>query len=376
MFWQHEYEREASAMTLPSTFQLDLPENGLLGSILLRFTGTQAMGYGQGAADWRIIDKLTKFVILANGATIIKSLTGLQAQALSVLDQGVMPPSVWQNYATNMQTEYVLINFGRKLYDRDYGLDLARFKNIELQITNDAAAASFSDITVSIMAIYLRDAPAGNFKGYMRSEEWRSWTTVMDETKYLDLPTEHILRRVLFQAIPELDADFVGKTGMNNLMDDIEFSLDTGVMRVHKGGIDDLMRMNYYDLGAVLFATGSAYQLADDGIDISLGFVLGGAWGSGSQDGAVAATNTTLETGRDSYTQKSETYEVDHPVGFLFAGITPFLCAQIRFDYDPDPATWLDPNARKTVECNIHTRSHADADAGRNAVVLDRLVRY
>jgi len=375
MFWQREYVRENIAMTLNGTYKLDLPEHGLLGSLLLRVTGSEATGYGQNGGDWRIVDEISKITILLNGATICKSLTGYEAQALAAHDQGVLSIGRWQNYATNMQSEYFLINFGRFLFDVEVGLDLAKFNNVELQIENTATASDFSDLTVSVLGYYLRDAPLATFGGYMRSEEWRTWTTVADETKYNDLPTEHLLRRILLQAIPAVDSDYVEKTNMANLMDDIELSLDTGVIRVFKGGIDDLMRENYYDNGKLFAAAGNSYMSADKGIDVSLGYVLGGAWGQGSQDGAVGATIACMETGRTSFTQKAETYEADHPIGWVFSGIAPYLTAYFRFDYDFNPLSWLDPERRKTVKLDIHTRNHADAVSGRNAIVLDRFVR-
>jgi len=375
MFWQREYVRENVSMDLNGTYKLDLPEHGLLGSLLLRITGSEASGYGQSGGDWRIVDEISKITVLLNGATICKSLTGYQAQALAAHDQGVIPPGHWQNYATNMQSEYFLINFGRWLFDLEVGLDLAKFNNVELQVENTATASDFSDLTISVLGYYLRDAGAGGFAGYMRSEEWRSWTTVADETKYNDLPTEYILRRILLQAIPAVDSDNVEKTNMANLMDDIELSLDTGVIRVFKGGIDDLMRENFLDTGKLYIVAGNSYMTADKGIDVSLGYVLGGAWGAGSADGAGAGTVATMETGRTSFTQKAETYEADSPIGWLFAGMSPFLTALFRFDWDYNPATWLDPDRRKTVKLDIHTRNSSSAADGRNAIVLDRFVR-
>jgi hypothetical protein len=374
MFWQREYVRENIAMALNSTYKLDLPEHGLLGSLLLRITGTQIAGYGLAAADWRIVDKISKVTILLNGATICKSLTGYEAQALATHDQGVMSPSQWKNYHTNMQAEYLLINFGRHLFDTGVGLDLSRFNNVELQVENTAAGTDFTDLTISVLGYYLRDAPADSFAGFMRSEEWRAWTTAADQTQYNDLPVEHLLRRILVQAIPALDASFVEKTGLHNLMDDIELSLDTGVIRVWKGGLDDLIRENYLDTGKLFLATGSAYKTAEKGLDVSLGVVVGGAWGATAMAAAGAATIPQFEADRSSSTQKPMAYEADSPIGFMFAGIAPFSTGVFRFDYDPDPATWLDPAMRKTVKLDIHTRNHADAASGRNAIILDRFV--
>lgn len=374
MFLQHEYVREGASMTLTDTYKLDLPEHGLLSSLLIRVSGNQLTAYGQGAHDWRIVDEISKIAVLLNGATICKSLTGYQAQALAFYDQGVLPPGDWRNYASNTQFEYFLINFGRYLGDTELGLDLSKFANVELQITNTATASDFTSLSVSVQGIYLRGSDAGQFKGYMRTEEWRSWTTVSDETKYNDLPVEHRIRRILLQAIPDQDSDFVNETNMANLMDDVELSLDTGQIRVFKGGIDDLMRSNYLATGKPVIVGGQTYMLADDGIDVGVGRVIGYVGGAVSKDGSGSATIPTLAADELNGTLKPETYEGDNPINVLAIGFAPFYTAQFDFDLGWDVNNWLDPNSRKTVKLDIHTRSGAAYADGRNAIVLDRLV--
>jgi len=374
MFLQREYVRENIDMPLNETLKLDLPEHGLLTSLLIRVSGNQISGYGQNGGDWRIIDKLTKIAVLVNGATICKSLTGYQAQALAFYDQGVVPPGDWRNYASNTQFEYLLINFGRFLGDTEVGLDLSRFANVELQITNDAAATDFTSFSVSVLGYYLRGSTNGQFKGYMRTEEWRAWATVQNETKYNDPPVEHVIRRIMLQAIPGVDAAFLDNTSMANLMYDIELSLDTGQARVYKGGLDDLMRENYLDYGKPMIAGGSPYMFADKGVDMSVGRPLGYSNGAGSQDGAGAATINTYETVRSGLVLKPETYEADSPTNLLVVGFAPFATAMFNFDLGWDANNWLDPNQRKTVKLDILTRDSSSAAGGRNAIVLDRLV--
>ena len=378
MFWQREYVRENIALAVAGTYKLDLPEFGLLGSLMIRITGTQAAGQGLGGYDWRIVDKISKITVLLNGATIAKSLTGFEAQALAVHDQGVMPPSEWKNGNLEMQSEYFLINFGRYLFDNEVGLDLAKFKNVELQVENTATVATYSDLTISILGFYMRDPLTPSFAGFMRSEEWRSWATAPDLTAYNDLPTEYPLRRIMVQAIPALPAaggSGIEITGLHNLMDDISLSLDTGVIRVWKGGLDDLIRENYLDMGKVLISTGAAYRTAKHGIQTSLGLVLGGATSQLSDTGAAPATLASLEADRNSSTQNPTSYELSQYLGFVFVGLAPFATGLFRFDYDYNPSSWLDPNVRKTVKLDIHSRNHVDVTAGRAAIVLDRFVR-
>lgn len=374
MYYQHEYIREGVGMTLPGTYQLDLPQHGMLSSLLIRLSGGEVNPYGQGAHDWRIIDKISKIVILGNSSEIIKSLTGYQVKALEYYDQGVIAPGDWRNYASNTQYEYLLINFGRWYRDTEVGLDLARFNNVQLQITNTATSASFTDLTIAVLACYLRDAPSAAFKGFMRSEEWYRWTTVSDETKYNILPIEHRIRRVVLQCIPPQDSDYLNKCNMSDLMDDIDLTLKTGQIRVYKGGIDDLMRLNYLDQGNPVIVGGALYQLADDGADMSLGRIAYYVGGATSKDNAVANTIPTLEGTLDHGVIKPETYDADHPIQVIAIGLAPFYTGVFRFDDSSDPADWLDPDANQNVKLDLHTRLSSNAVGGTNAIVLDRIV--
>lgn len=376
MYFQHEYEREAVSMTLGATYQLDLPQQGLLSSLAIRLSGAEVSAYGQAGGNWRIIDEISKLEIIIDGAVVAKSLTGLQVQALSVFDQGLMPPSSWRNYATNVQYCYMLLNFGRWMYDTELGLDLSRHKNVEIRLTNTGGSSSFTDLTATIQKVLLRDAAAGQFKGYMRTEEWRRWTTVSDQTVYLILPSEYDLRRIMLQAIPPVDSNYLSECGINSEMDDIDLTFLSGQERVYKGGIDDLIRLNHWMNGKPLISSGVHYMSADKGVNVGLGYVNGGAWGAGSLDGSGASTVATMEASRTDNTQKPESYEADSPMDFVFTGMAPHNCALLSFDTTYQPVDWIDPVKKGTINLNIHTRSGASYDNGTNAVVLDRLVRY
>lgn len=377
MYWRREFLRKSAALTAESTDQWDFPDHGRLGSILLKLSGPEISGYGQSGGPWRIIDEISKIEVILNGSEVCKSLAGDLVQALAFYDQGVTAPDPWRNYATNTQWCYILLNFGRKLFDPASYLDLSRFSSAELKITNTASSsADFSSLACTILQYFLEEPGDVPPIGYMRTEEWRKWDTVADETKYLDLPTDLLLRRLLLQAIPDVDSSYVEETGMHNVMDDVELTLDSGKLRVYKGGLEDLMREAFYAYGKELITGGEIYHSADKGVRVSLGYVLSGAWGAGSHDGSGSSTVPTLEAGRTSFTQKPETYEADNPIQALFRGVAYQNTVCIPFDLDPNPATWLDPDLRKTVELNIHTRNAASAADGTAKVILDRLVKY
>lgn len=375
MFLSREVLRSTVAMTVNNTYKLDLPEHGLLTSLIIRISGAQMTGYGQAVENWRLIDELSKVTVLANASEVIKSLTCKQAQALAFFDQGVNPPSQWRMYATNTQFETMLINFGRKFGDTDFGLDLSTFNNVEVQLSNIATAADFSALAVTIEAVILREAPASQYVGYFRTEEWKRWTTVSDETIYNILPTQYPLRRIILQAIPDKDANFQNETSMYNVMDNVELSLDSGQVRVYNDGLDQLMFENYMDQGRPFMIGAQTYNTADYGTDISIGRLLGIATAASTKDGAVAASIPTLKADEGNGTISAEVYGGDEPVQVLAFGMSPYYCAYFDFGLNGDPSNYLDPDARKSVKLDIHTRSGASYADGTAAIVLDRLVR-
>jgi len=376
MFWQKEYLRQAIRMTLNSTYQLDLPENGILGSLLIKVEGANVNLHGVAADAWRVLDNITKMEIILNGATICKSLRGDAVQALAFYDNGIPAPDIWRQQGTETQYCYFLINFGRHLYDPRYGLDLSKFANVELKVTNNAALATeFSYLDISILAIYMREGAAGGPLGYMRSETWREWTTVQDSTEYLDIPTEHPIRRIILQAKPHQTTNEIDDTGYGNLMDDIDFSMDTGQVRIYKGGLTEIAHVNSFEYGQQIITGGVVNKTADHGVNTGLGAVLLRAHGAGSGTGAGAAVVPTYTSLSSFSTQKPESAEANCPILSMWGGEAYHNTAVLRFDPDPDPSTWLDPRNRATVILNIHTRNTAVSAGGTNRVILDRFVR-
>lgn len=376
MFWRHEVLRKNESLSAGVTFRLELPRSGMLGSLLVKVGATDVTALGQDGGAWRPIDFISKFQVLAEGSRVIKSLTGYEVAAIAFWDQGVMNPSRWRNYATNTQEEYFLINFGRWHKDGDLGLDLARWNTVEIQVENTFTASYLTGVTISVEGFFLEDVPASQFVGYMRTEEWRAWTTVSDETKYNELPTDYYLRRIMLQAIPDLDASNLYETNMSNLMDTITLSLDTGKLRVFDGSLATLMRENHFDIGRPVITGGLLYANVDKGNDFSAGYGLYRAGISGSKDGAVSTVVPTLKADENNGTQTAEGYEADSPIEIINVGLAPFHTALLRFDNDYNPSTWLNPDQRKTVKLDIHTRSGATYADGRNAIVLDRFVQY
>ena len=375
MYWQKEYLRTGSAMTLASTWQEDLPKTGLLGSILCYISGPQGALNGATGGKFKISDFIDKLEIIADGAHVIKSLTGHQAQAIGLLDQKVTSPDMIRNYATNDQRAYFLLNFGRKMLDRAMGLDLSKWKNIEIKITNSAAAANFTALSIDVLCIYKRDDDAAGFAGCIYSENWREYAPAAGSVQYLEIPDDWLVRRILLQPTP----GFNGTTEewndtLNNLMYQIELSYRTGQDRVYKDGFQMLMISNYLEFGAYVLCGGLLYPTADHALDLGAGYTMTAVTGTASKDDTAAAVDTTINADISSNILKAETYEADHPFYALLHGLAYQRCGVFKFDYEEDPGTWLNTREKGTVKLDITTRSTATITGAKNRILIERAV--
>lgn len=372
-YWQMEYLREGDTMSRNATYRLDLPENGLLSALQIRISAAGVSDAFAATMNWRISDFIDKIEIIGNGSTVIKSLSGNVLQGIQFFDTGIASLDYWHSYATGTQRFNVMLLFGRKLYDEIFGLNLSQWNNVEIRITNTATSTYYGeDFTVSLLAYYMREGTG--FSGYFRTEEWQKWTTVSDQTKYLELPIENKVRRVIFQCIPPYDADNIYNTGMSNMIDDLEVSLKTGVLRLFKGGIDDLMRMNAILFQRLVMTYPQYYMTSDYGRNIGIGYVLGGAHSFGGAAAAITNGKPALEVGNTNATQVPKAYTGDASFNGLHVGLCPENCLVYPFNLIDEPEDYLDVRGNETVKFDVHTRSGATYAGGTIRVILDRLV--
>lgn len=373
MYWQSEYLREGVTMARGQTYRIDLPESGLLSSLILKLSAPSVSGLGLTGGNWRLLDFLGNLEIVGNGATVIKSLPFKSAHYLAWLSQGVVPPHFWRNYATNTQMEYLCLNFGRMLKDPQYGLDLGQWDNVEFRLTNTSSASYHgADISLSILQVFMRESPGG-FSGHIRSELFREWTTVSDETKYLILPSEFPIRGVHLQSVPETSSG-MSETNFANQMDDIDFSIQGGTKRLYKGGLDDLVVLHHFEAGNEVLTSGQADVNADAGIDYGIGRGFGWSGISGSKDGAVSAVIPTAIADPTDNTISFEAREADSPIMFMARGMGYLNHVALLHSPELKPDEMLDPRQTGEIRLNIHTRSGAGYAGGTNRVILERLV--
>jgi hypothetical protein len=372
MYKQLEYLRENTTMVRGQTFRIDLPESGLLSCIALSVTGNCTPNATLVDINWRLQDLMRRIEVIGNGATVIKSYDWKNADFFHWLHCGNSPMNTWRNYAANSQMEYLMLLFGRYPGDPDYGLDLSKWDNVELRVTNASSATYHSaDFSSSILQMFHRDHPSG-YRGCLRTEVWREWTTVADETRYFILPTEFPLGGVYVRALPAVTLG-IANTGFANLMDDLDFSQAGGVKRIYKGGLDDLALVNHYELGHELIVGGESFRNADQGFDIGLGRTLKRGFAATSHSGAALATWASPTADLTGNTFTAENFDGNASLSFIASGYAYQNHGYLWHSKDLSPDTLLDPRQVGDVLLNVHTRNAAASAAGTNQVILERL---
>lgn len=375
MYFQSEYLREAATMTRNQTYRIDLPETGLLSTLVMEVSADAVSGLGLGGGPWRLLDYLGLVEVIGNGAEVIKSLTAKQLFYLNFLHNKIPPPHFWRNYATNTQFDYIVVCFGRYLNDPDYGLDLSKWDNVELRVTNSATSSTHgNDLSVDVKQHFMRDPGASMFKGHLRSEIWRQWTTVQDETKYNTLPTRWPIATVALECVPGVDGNFLANTSFTNLADSVQLTLKGGTLKVFNGGIDHLVVENYLEDGQYVRTGGHIDVTADKGVSFSVGRSWARQVGSSSLDGAGSATIPTITGDNTDFTIHPETREADSPIEIAVDGMG--LCETVHLWHNHwlDPVRMLDPVAMGPVDLNVHTKNASSAASGTNSILLERLV--
>jgi len=379
MFWQREILRSGVSMTFAKTYELDLPKSGQLGSLVLYLRSNETGAGFLTAVAWRLLDYISKIEVIGDGAEVIKSFDGRQALASAYFDDGVLATSMWRHYSSTPHRQFIPIHFGRFLQDELYGLDLSRFNQVTLKITNTATATEFTtDITLDVIAYWVREG-AGAFAGYFREEEWKVWAPVAAAIEYNDLPVALPIRRILLRNRPGVDsADAKNNSSMHRLMSDIDFTFRTGQVRVYKGSLEQLGHLSILELGRYAETMTHIDRTDEYGYEVGVGYVQHGVVAEGSQTATPSATSSVGSGDVQDSAQEVRVRTVDQPLQGLWRGHGMLHNLPLWFARRPDLSDMLNPEAEKVVKldatCQSGTTVSGTTAAAESAIVLSRLV--
>lgn len=363
---------QKTAMAAGNTAIFEAPDNGFLsGIMILGYASTvKASTYTQEA--WRPADLIDPIKVKLNEGFDAVSISGQQAIAFNYWDKALADIAWLRMYSTGT-TRFVLpIPFGKYMFDPEYAINLELVDSCKVEITNSMSASTFTSPSCVIYGIFFDEPNVSLMKnGFFRKQEFREWTTVQAATEYIDLPTKGKLRRILFQAIPDLTLALPDDNAHDG-MDNIRYTIKGGQRVLYNNSMFDLIHLNTLDRGREVWVSGLKDTTADYGVIHGMLRSIGMAGISTSEDGAVSSNVPTFDD-RQSYAYKPEDRESDSPVQFIGRGIGCEATAMYRHDYYPDLSDLLDLAVNRGVALEITTEDAAAAANGTNRVIIDRL---
>jgi len=378
--WQRETLRSGASMTLGQTYELKLPKFGMLGSLVIYLASTAITDAFVSLPKWRLIDYISKIEIMGDGSTLIKSFDGVEALAAAFYDDGRLPVGMWRTYSTTPQRQWIPIHFGRFLQDELYGLDLSKFNEVTLKISNDGTAALWNtDITANIFGYFLREG-GGFGAGYFREEVWKSYQPVAGEVEYNNLPVAYPIRRALLEARPGRNtADCKNTDTMRDLMSDIDFTFRTGQVRVYKDSLEHLGHLSVLEGYGEVETRGSIHRTQGYGFECGVGYVTNNlGYGAADAGGITTALANMSKDVQDS-AQEMAYNPANGPLAWVVRGHGFGHCTPLWIARKADLSDMLDPAALEAVKVDITCLSTATiagtARNARNGIILSRLVR-
>lgn len=341
---------------------IDINLRDIISRIMIYWQVTMPNVAGMDSYQHRDIEKIE----LVDGSDVLFSMNGGQCQALNIYDRKVPTMNYKQILPENSLASNYGIDFGRYLHDPMLALDPSRFRNLQLKITYDETNAK-TGVTANEMQVMAEvfDEAVPSPIGFLMAKEHYSATSPGSGYTYIDLPTDHVLRKLLIQGYyagqepwytfqeARLDEDnekripFDWNIERYYRMMQAEWTqvVDEFVGQAAGGGFFDyyLTPTDYYTNPAIMSAAGSHAGIA------ASGWSHGGKVQLQGVDGLSAATG-------------------------IVKGYMPNHCVEFPFGDPKDPDDWYD--VTKLGSLRLRLQYGSGGALGTQAVVLQQLRRY
>lgn len=253
MLWIPEYlTKNRTESSDDQTLYIDLPKNEQISFLQVEVS---MQGVATPRTTTTLIDKISKYEVMADGSKILYSLEPELAYYLDFVVNGGLYPSMGFNYTPNArETHEFIIPFGRYLFDEEYLLDTSLYNACQLQIPYSTDGTHFTSGTFRHNVIMWRPLNKLTPLGVIRSRTVRKETSnAAVETLSHDLPMSYPWRYV-WARFEDLD---------KNLSTDctaIKFNVDEGRLILADLNINEwrdrdkkrFPERNYYQIMAAL----------------------------------------------------------------------------------------------------------------------------
>ena len=345
------YVNDAVQSSDNATYRLELPNRGALHSIILKAQCTNGATSARGVNMLDVIDEVE---VIGDGSEVLFSLYPAELEKWSELWQQRELTMVEDQTADSVQEIVFPIMFGRKVYDPNFWLRLARFSQVTLEVAyspNIAADQGFATgtVTFDVELVITPDDGALNYQGTLVTRRLYSYTTAASGDEEIEIPDQAVIRAIGNYCYEAAIADGVDITSI--VLED-----KSNGNKIFEADWDDLIHVNR-ELFGVKVEHMAVLLLANNETWASrIGEVLNysveefdtpdatnDAWNIARVDGIAGDTltfalaNADITAGSETLTDQSS----DMTLKAVVEGKAPSYFGVIPFTYEDNPNGWL-----------------------------------
>jgi len=294
-------------------------------------------------------------VELCDGSEVITSVEGAELQAINFYDTKVMPHHEISLTVGGMFEVGLNLDFGRFLWDPQFGFDPKRFVNPQLKITFDEDACNTSAVVNEFAAYaYAFDESLPTPANMLVNRQIKKYAMAASSHEYPDLPSDRPIRKVIVRGYSTDHSPIT-------LFDTIKLSLDNDKhvpIDMKAASLDRILSSMYpriveeYTLDAVvtaktLYSALSAEQSMNIEYDETAFVTAQTVLAQPVWTGALCELAASVDLKADRAT---------------VTGRMPGNCFPLDFGDPMDPDSWLQAQNYGSVELDM--LSSSDADSG------------
>lgn len=302
---------------------------------------------------------------LVDGSDKLFALDGGQAQALAIYDRKCPTLQHGQHIIACSEFDVFPIDFGRYLHDPELAFDPTKFSNPQLKVTYDENVAD-TGVDANELEVIARcfDEKVPSPVGFLMStEHWNNAMGDENSYKYVDLPTDHPIRKLLLQGYRKSYEpwDVISEARLNEdggKREPFDWELET-YARMMKGVwtpvIEDIIGKAATDGSQVFYVTPTDYYT----------IAVINSWGD---------DYIYRETVRGGGYIKPYSKTSQRQFQGIVKGFLPNHCFEFPFGNPMDMADWYDVTTKGSVRLRL--KAGGSGTSGTGAVVLQQLRRY
>lgn len=206
--WRYHVAVQPTSITDDDTDQIDLPSEGVISKAEIIISNTNAAAISD-VHRRRLAEHITNITVTGDTTDVLHDLNAMQSRVFAMDTEQKIPPEEHRGYDSAVQNTVIPIYFGRYARDEEYGLDLSKWTNVRLAITNDFEATTFTEGTgeVSVRLLWTFNpsiAPAKYLAKTIIDEQ--AVPTADHWARPVILPVRYPVRRIGIEAyIPTLN---------------------------------------------------------------------------------------------------------------------------------------------------------------------------